>query len=401
MTNRKRALLLTSKTGGGHVSLAEAMHDLLETDFHCSIIDPQPSIVHTHYRLVSRYALRLWQMEYRLADRPHRALAAHRLFARLMGRPMRRLLVREKPDLIVSTYSFFTAAMLNAIRAIGRPTATALLLSDPQNVHATWLAIKNVDCILAPTRETENQALEAGFMRAQVHLSGWPVRRQFLAAENSPQYNTFQRRTELQALGLDPDRFTVFLQGGGEGTARFGRTVDALLAVGQRSRGRRGDSGEEKGRDYRDVQIILAVGTNEILRARYAHTPRVFTLPFTKEIARYMALADVIMGKAGPNMLFESVKLGKPFIATTYIPGQETPNLEFIRRHQLGWVALETHEQAGLIRKLVQNPDQLAAQIQNVNAYRQWNLERLETVLPKAQTLVETAQMPVQWHTSR
>lgn len=373
----RRALLLTSKTGGGHVSLAEALRDQLEDSFHCEIIDPQPSIVHTHYRLVSRYALRLWQMEYRLADRPHRALAAHRLFARLMGRPMRRLLAREKPDLIISTYSFFTAAMLNAIRAIGRPTATALLLSDPQNVHATWLAIKDVDSILAPTRETETQALKAGFSSTQVHLSGWPVRSQF----HAPVDTTWDRGAELRALGLDPDCFTIFLQGGGEGTARFGRTVDAILAVG-------------KAAETPPVQIILAVGTNEVLRTRYANTPGVYALPFTKEIARYMALAHVIMGKAGPNMLFESVTLGKPFIATTYIPGQETPNLDFIRRHRLGWVALETDEQAALIRNLLLNPAQLEAQAQNVDAYRQWNLRRLNTVRPLALDLLERAVLP-------
>ncbi|MEX1018984.1 MAG: glycosyltransferase [Litorilinea sp.] len=385
MTYHRRVLLLTSKTGGGHVSLAEALRDRLEPSFHCAIIDPQPSIVHTHYRLVSRYALRLWQMEYRLADRPHRALAAHRLFARLMGRPMRHLLAREKPDLIVSTYSFFTAAMLNAIRAIGRPTATALLLSDPQNVHATWLAIKDVDCILAPTRETATQALNAGFTPHQVHLSGWPVRSQFHMPDNDmPDNNTLDRRAGLQELGLNPDRFTVFLQGGGEGTAHFRRTVEAVLAAGN-------SGATPNGRPVpqpRGVQIILAVGTNEILRARYAQRPNIYTLPFTKEIARYMALADVVMGKAGPNMLFETVTLGKPFIATTYIPGQETPNLDFIRRHQLGWVALEPREQTTLIRALIQDSALLQAQMHSVDLYRRWNLSRLDTVLPQAQALV-------------
>jgi UDP-N-acetylglucosamine:LPS N-acetylglucosamine transferase len=376
-TNRKRALLLTSKTGGGHVSLAEAIHEQLESHFDCKITDPQPSIVHTHYRLVSRYALRLWQLEYRLADRPHRAQAAHRLFARLMGRAMRSLLAREQPDLIVSTYSFFTAAMRNAIHAIGRPVATVLLLSDPQNVHATWLAVKDVDCILAPTRETEAQALAAGFAPHQVHLSGWPVRRQF----HNSRITTQERQAALQKLGLHPDRFTVFLQGGGEGTARFGRTVEAVLAAGEEGNGG-------------GVQIILAVGTNETLRARYARTPNVYPLPFTKEIAHYMALADVIMGKAGPNMLFETVTLGKPFIATTYIPGQETPNLDFIRRYHLGWVALNAGDQAALIHKLAHEPAMLAAQTNSVDAYRRWNLERLETVLPQVQQLVETAQTP-------
>ncbi len=69
-----------------------------------------------------------------------------------------------------------------------------------------------------------------------------------------------------------------------------------------------------------------------------------------------MAAADIIMGKVGPNILFESVMLGKPFIATTFIPGQEQENLAFIQRHGLGWVAIQPEEQRTLLAKLIHNP---------------------------------------------
>src|SRR5260370_31784058 len=73
----KNIVILTSKTGGGHLSLAEALRDLVmeqteqqatseENDTVAiqatgiSLIDPQPGLFHLHYRLVSRHALRLW-----------------------------------------------------------------------------------------------------------------------------------------------------------------------------------------------------------------------------------------------------------------------------------------------------------------------------------------------------
>jgi processive 1,2-diacylglycerol beta-glucosyltransferase len=89
-----------------------------------------------------------------------------------------------------------------------------------------------------------------------------------------------------------------------------------------------------------------------------------------------MAAADVIMGKAGPNMLFEAVTLGKPFIATAYIPGQEEANLEFIRRHGLGKVALTLTEQQQLLRTLVTRQAELHAMTTSVAAYQQWNEEQ-------------------------
>jgi len=108
----------------------------------------------------------------------------------------------------------------------------------------------------------------------------------------------------------------------------------------------------------------------------------IYVLPFTKEIAPYMAAADVIMGKAGPNMLFEAVTLGKPFIATSYIPGQEEANLEFIRRYKLGWIALKTQQQQILLKKLLANPEELQIMAATVAAYRQWNADQAELIGP-------------------
>ena len=79
------------------------------------------------------------------------------------------------------------------------------------------------------------------------------------------------------------------------------------------------------------------------------------------------------MGKAGPNTLFESVTLGKPFVATAYIPGQEKGNLEFIRRHKLGWVALTAEEQQNLLTTLIADPAELQAMTAFVAEYRQQN----------------------------
>jgi UDP-N-acetylglucosamine:LPS N-acetylglucosamine transferase len=376
-TQPQRILLLTSATGGGHISLAEALRERLQSAFACTVVDPQPGFVRTHYRMVSRYALRLWQAEYQFANRPQRALTAQTLMARLLQTPMARVVAEAAPDLIISTYPLFTAAVRGAIQRSRRATPLALLLADPQDVHAAWLAIKDVEAVLSPTRETWAQSRAEGFSEAQVHLSGWPVRQQFYTAFDQSQGESAAaaRAAALRELGLEPNRLTIFLQGGGEGSARFAQTVETVLNVNAH-------------RHNHAAQVILATGTNTKLQERFANIPRIHPLPFTKEIARYMALSDVIMGKAGPNMIFESVTLGKPFIATTYIPGQEAPNLEFIRRYNLGWVALESDTQAALIQSLLHNPAQISAQAEAVRHYRAWNVERYVTVLPAVQRLL-------------
>ncbi|HEX9067570.1 MAG TPA: hypothetical protein VF807_02290, partial [Ktedonobacterales bacterium] len=68
--------------------------------------------------------------------------------------------------------------------------------------------------------------------------------------------------------------------------------------------------------------------------------------------------------------------LGKPFIATTFIPGQESSNLEFIQRHGLGWVALDHEAQRELLSGLVRHPSRLAAMREKVASYQAWNDEQ-------------------------
>ncbi len=389
MLDQKKILILTSRTGGGHISLAESLRDLLiqdepaageDTKTACSpenltLLDPQPGFFHWHYRLVSRYALWLWAAEFQFFDTPRRSLLAHRVFTRLVSRQLHRLLDEARPDLIITTYPFLSYEVMRVLEQRASRVPLVMLFSDANGVHAAWLSERQAAATFAPTRETYEQALKAGFAPERLHFTGWPVRARF----SLPYLFTREARVEtLTRLGLDPDRFTVFLQGGGEGAARFSRTIETVLAV---------DAGTG---NVDGVQIILAAGTNRALLTRYKDTPRLAVLPFTPEIAPFMAAADVVMGKAGPNMLFESVTLGKPFIATTYIPGQEQANLPFIQRHGLGWVALHPYEQRALLTALLRDSDRadLTAMSATVDAYRRQNNAATRRIVPLLRALL-------------
>lgn len=364
MIEPQNILLLTSRTGGGHISLSEALRDRLEQQYALEIVDPQPRFFHLHYRWLSRYALWLWSAEFRWSDTPRQALLTHRLFTPLVAGELKRLIERLQPILIIATYPFVTYEVMEVLKSIKAHIPFVMLFADPNSIHASWLTERRASAVLAPTRETYERALAAGFDPERLHLVGWPVRAQFTRAA------THAKRNEiLTGLGLDPTRFTVFLQGGGEGAAQFGQTIERVLAIG--------------------LQVILATGTNHSLLARFKSVKHLVALPFTKEIAPFMAAADVIMGKAGPNMLFESVTLGKPFIVTAYIPGQEEANLEFIRRHQLGWVALEPDQQRTLLTELSHDDGKLQARAATVATYRQWNASANEKIIPLLENLVK------------
>ncbi len=217
---------------------------------------------------------------------------------------------------------------------------------------------KHADAYLVPTREIFAQALEQGVDKRRLYLTGRPARHQF------QQNGAGQREETLIALGLNPALFTLFLQGGAKGSAGVDKLIESILAMEV------------------PMQIILATGDNQEMQARYAGTERVHALPFTRVIAPFMAAADIIVGKAGASFITEAFMLEKPFLVTTLIPGQETPSLRFIERHNLGWVCLETTAQPGLLAKLAGNPGLLAEKASSIRKYRAWNTQANQAIEP-------------------
>jgi 1,2-diacylglycerol 3-beta-galactosyltransferase len=344
------------------MSLATALQELLAPDITTVIAEPLPRLIAAQYRWMSRHARWLWAAGYSLTDTPTRALVLHQCFARLFAPALGELLRRRRYRLVITTYPFLSYEVKRALDRLPRPVPFIALFADPERVHHAWLTERHTAATLAPTHETYLQALKAGFAPDRLYSTGWPVRRQFCDAELPP------RAATLGSLGLDPDQFTVFVQGGGEGSAGFAQCMTALLMAGA-------------------PQIILAVGTNQRLGEQFRGAPGVRIIAYTPLIAPLMASSDVVIGKAGPNTLIEATMLGKPFIATTYIPGQEEGNLAFIQRHELGWVALDMREQRQIVESLKTAPTQIAQMSASVGRYRAWNAaatKQIRTVVSAA-----------------
>lgn len=346
------------------MSLALALKDILGENYETHIVDPHPPIFHQYYTLAGRYFLKLWGLEYKYTDTEQRALLVHKMLTLSLKRPLQTLIEQVKPSLIITTHTLLSYEIAQAIKQSRAHIPLVFQFSELEVVHSTWLTVKDADAYLVPTREIYAQAQGRRIDEERLHLAGFPVRRQFL------QDYTKSRAEMFSTLGLDPAVFTVFLQGGAEGAAHIEQAVKSILTIDK------------------PIQILLAVGTNKQLESLFAGVVNLRAVPFTRTIAPYMAAADVIVGKAGPNFLAEAVMLGKPFLATAFIPGQETPNLAFLQRHNLGWVCLKRDEQAELIAQLVSDPAMVAEKLERMRAYRAWNAEANQKIYPLLEGLI-------------
>ena len=351
-------LILTTHTGGGHLNLAQSLKDILGTTCEVAIVDPQPVLVDRWYASVSRHSLKFLERQFTFTNNETASSGLHRVLTLLSFRRLHCVIERVQPALIITTHALLSYATARVNERRRERVPLVFQLTDLGRLHMTWFTEKQADAYLAPTREIFSQALDQGIEKNHLHLTGRPVRRQFL--EVSP-----GRKSEtLAALDFDPATFTIFLQGGAKGSAGVDRTIESLLSTGM------------------PVQIILAVGNNKSLATRYAGIERIRALPFTEAIAPYMAAADVIAGKAGASFISEAFMLEKPFLITAFIPGQETPNLQFIEQHNLGWVCLETGAQNELLIKLASNPGMIAAKEDSIRAYKSWNTQANQHIRP-------------------
>ncbi|HKF36832.1 MAG TPA: glycosyltransferase [Ktedonobacteraceae bacterium] len=360
---RPTILILTTHTGGGHLNLAQALKETLGTRYEVVIVDPQPALVDSCYTWLSQHFLKFFDWQFNWTDNASASLRLHRTLTLFSRRRILSILQQVRPQLIITTHAYLSYATARANQRLRNPVPLVFQLTDLQRVHMTWFTEKHAGAYLAPTCEIFVQALQQGIAKNRLHLTGRPVRRQFL--EVSPD----KRGETLAALGFDPAVFTVFLQGGAKGSAAVDQTIESLLSTG--------------------MQIILAAGNNEKMAARYAGIERVRVLPFTQTIAPYMAAADVIAGKAGASFISEAFILEKPFLATALIPGQEAPNLQFIEQHNLGWVCLETSAQRDLLSSIARNPGMIAKKVDSIRAYKAWNMQANQYICPVIDRLLK------------
>jgi 1,2-diacylglycerol 3-beta-galactosyltransferase len=118
-------------------------------------------------------------------------------------------------------------------------------------------------------------------------------------------------------LGIDEQRFTVLLTGGGEGAGGIARRAKSIL------------------RRFDDIGVVAICGRNRRLREaldelRAEYPDRLTVNGFVDNMADWLRSADVLVSKAGPGTIAEATCCGVPLMLTSHVPGQERGNTEFV-----------------------------------------------------------------------
>jgi len=318
-----RLLFLIADTGGGHRASARAVADHLRShapDAHeIRIVDPfseaSPRAVGRTadlYGPLTRHARWLWGALYHATNSMAAMTVLEAALLRLVGPAMARMTARFQPNAVVSFHPLLNQTAVR-LAAQCRPRVPAItVITDLVDVHASW-ACADVDAVVVPSPGGLERCRRAGIPASRCHAFGLAVDARFSA----PLLRADERATLRRQLGLTAGSFVVLVCGGADGSGRIDRRARALAMAPL------------------DIELAVICGHNRRARARLAGLTdrsgrRVIVHGFVDNMADWMRAADVIVTKAGPGTIAEALCSGLPLLLTSYLPGQERGNVEWV-----------------------------------------------------------------------
>jgi Glycosyltransferase family 28 C-terminal domain len=226
----------------------------------------------------------------------------------------------QRPDMVVSLVPNFNRALFESLACALPGTPFVTILTDLADYPPHFWIEKQKQYLICGTERAVQQAKQMGYTDGQVfRTSGMILRPQFYEA------STLNGRRERQKLGLDPDRPTGLVLFGGEGS-------NVMFSIAKRL----GNSASE-------LQLIMICGRNTSLLERLGRLKtknKIVLEGFTKDIPRYMRLADFFVGKPGPGSISEALKMGLPVIVerNAWTLPQERYNAQWIAEQGYGLV---------------------------------------------------------------
>jgi len=223
---------------------------------------------------------------------------------------LREVIMRNHPDLVVVLHPCLTQATFRALAKVPDRPQIATVITDLIYGHASWFA-HGADTYYVPTQAMRQRALQNKIPASKILTTGLPLAQRLFALRS--------RKEELRAeLGFDGP--TVVCVGGADGMGIQG-LAPSLAKLPP------------------SIKVHIVCGKNQPLidKLRSQNLPEHITLHgFVTNLPEMLAAADLALTKASPTVLMETIAVGTYALLYNFMPGQEYPNIGFVKEHGLG-----------------------------------------------------------------
>ncbi len=385
-----KILIISSDTGGGHRSAAAAIvagvQKFLDSDSYA--VRVVRAVEESHHLTAKLVALYNWLLRNRQSWMKYLYWVVNRFrpetrefFHRRCIAFCAELFERWCPHVVVSVHPLtqhIFARVLKELKLADRIPLVSVVTDPCYGFWKGW-ACNDVTLYLVASEEAQQQLIDYGVEASRIKISGMPVHPKFAyPGEEAAQ-------VARRALGLDPEKFTVFVNAGWEGGGNIPQIFRELVRGGL------------------DVQAIFLAGRNEELRARAESLAVDATIPikvigYSEHVEQLMGAANVMISKLGGLTTFEALACRVPIIADV-IAGpmpQEAGAAKMIAKRGAGVLLERATDIVPIIRRMVEDTAHYSAMraatvgVTLPNATRRI-VEEIAALIPKPQPATEEA----------
>lgn len=350
MTQRiPKILIISSDTGGGHRSAAAAIvagvQKFLESESYAvRVVRAVEESHHLTARLVRLYnwilTNRQHWMKYFYWLVNHVRPETREFFHKRCIGFCAELFERWCPHIVVSVHPLtqhIFGRVLKELKLADRIPLVSVVTDPCYGFWKGW-ACDAVTLYLVASDEARRQLIDYGVAPEKIKISGMPVHPKFsFPGEEAAQ-------AARRALGLDPEKFTVFVNAGWAGGGNIPQIFRELI------------------RGQLDVQAIFLAGKNEDLRAAAESMASEAPFPikvigYSDEIEKLMNAANVMISKLGGLTTFEAFACRVPIIAdliTEPMP-QEAGAANLIENRGAGVLLKRSADVVPVVRRMMED----------------------------------------------
>ncbi|QQS32869.1 MAG: glycosyltransferase [Acidobacteriota bacterium] len=345
--NTPKVLIISSDTGGGHRSAAQAIADGLDRFWkgESAAVRIVKAVEESHHVTEKLVAVYNWMLRHRQGWMKYLYWAVNKIRPETREIFHKRCIgfVREQfekwcPHIVVSVHPLTQHIFGRILRELNLAGQIPLVTVVTDPCYGFWKgwACDDVSLYLVANEDAKRQLVDYGVSPEKIKISGMPVNPKFRVADEK------DAQAARQTFGLDPDKFTVFVNAGWVGGGNIPKIFRELV------------------RGELDVQAIFLAGKNEELRAEAEEIARSAKFPvkvigYSDDIEKLMQSANVMVSKLGGLTTFEALACRLPIIADTTTPPmpQEAGTVDLLSRKGAGILLKKPSEIVPIIRELL------------------------------------------------
>ena len=347
--NTPKILIISSDTGGGHRSAAKTIADGLEKFWtgESAAVRTIKAVEESHHVTEKLVNLYNWVLQNKQHWMKYLYWAINKIRPETREFVMKRCIgfCRDSfekwcPHIVVSVHPLTQHIFARILKELNLIDSVPLVTVVTDPCYGFWKgwACDDVSLYLVANDDAQRQLIDYGISPEKIKISGMPVNPKFHEVDEQDAQNA------RRIYGLDPDKFTVFVNAGWIGGGNIPKIFKEFV------------------RGELDVQAIFLAGKNEELRLeaeRIAKTAKfpVKVIGYSDEIEKVMQSANIMISKLGGLTTFEALACRLPIIAdaTTAPMPQEAGTSRLIETRGAGILLKRSVDIVPTIQNLISN----------------------------------------------